>query len=112
MAFEPYASRHAAAGLLVRNTSREPLFLPNTPGYRVYAFVPSDLSALQAFINQYRSSAVSADIDTTVTLADISSGGDPSAVVDVQGDSGSEKDFIGSVTAELPHWREGGPIEM
>ncbi|HEV8578735.1 MAG TPA: hypothetical protein VGX68_06585 [Thermoanaerobaculia bacterium] len=100
------------SGLLVRNTSREPLFIPYTPGHRVYAFVPSDLAALQAFINQYRASAVSAEFDTNVTLADVSSGGDPSAVVDVQGDDGTDKDYIGSISAELPHWRDGGPIEM
>ena len=31
------------SGLLVRNTAREPLFTPFTPGYRVYAFVPTPL---------------------------------------------------------------------
>ena len=99
----------AYQGYLVRNTSRESSFLPFTPGHRVYAFVPANPASLQAFINQYRSRAVSADVDTTVALVDISNGTDPSAEVDVQGESGGNRDYLGSIRAGLPRWREGPP---
>jgi hypothetical protein len=54
---------------------------------------------------------VSAELDTTVTLADISNGSDDEAVIDVQGRTGSDQGYVGSVAAELPR-RDGGPIEM
>lgn len=96
------------SGYLVHNTATDSSLLSYTPGHRVYTFVPSDLTSLQSFMDQYRASAVSADIDTTVALADISDGSDPSAVVDVQGEDSGATDYIGSITADLPHWREGG----
>lgn len=83
---------------------------PVTPGYRVLVYRPANPAALQNFINQYRSKAISTEINTTVSLRDVSNGTISSSVVDTQGRYNSTLDYIGSVVTEPPA-RERGPIE-
>jgi hypothetical protein len=83
---------------------------PVTPGYRVLVYRPANPAALQNFINQYKAQAVSAEINTTVSLRDVSNGTVSSSVVDTQGRYNSSLEYIGSVVTEPPA-RERGPIE-
>ncbi len=98
------------SGGLVYSASWSGSFNPVTSGNRVYAFIPADRPGLQAFIDQYRSRAVSLDLDTVVAMGDVSDGSQTSTIIDAQGEDRGSRDYIGSVAAYLPRG-DRGPIE-
>lgn len=71
---------------------------PTTSGHTVLVYRPTNPAALQDFIDQYQGQATSVDINTSVTLSDVSGGSGESTVVDVKGNYNSDLNYIGSVS--------------
>jgi hypothetical protein len=84
---------------------------PHTPGYQVLVYRPSNPTALQSFVDQYRSQTAEFSLDTSIPLKDLSNGSVTSSPVDTQLRHNATIDYIGTVTTRPPS-RDRGPIEM
>lgn len=73
---------------------------PVRSGYDVLAYRPSDPSALQSFIDQYKDQATSATVAVNVMLRDISSSSSTTPV-DVQASNEGDLDYVGSASASV-----------
>jgi hypothetical protein len=75
---------------------------PVRSGYSVLAYRPSNPGAVQNFVDTYGSQATSAKLTVTVMLRDVSGGSGGQALVDVQGNHGSTREYLGTVGGSLP----------
>ncbi len=75
---------------------------PITSGHQVAVYRSSDPAALQAFINQYSSSVVAVNVESSVSLQDVYAGGSTvTSPIEGQVGIGSETLYLGSVNSRV-----------
>jgi hypothetical protein len=90
--------RHTGSLYLDAGTQPPPI----RSGSTVLSYRPSNPAALQGFIDAHRSEATSAKLTVTVMLRDVSGGMGGQTFVDVQGNHGSTREYLGTVGGSLP----------
>lgn len=104
-AIMPSGGHAIFTGALVRDHTIQ--VSPLRPGHVALVFRPTDPTALQAFLNQYWSTASAFEVETSISLIDVSSGQVQATPIDIQvaGHEGSQ--YLGSVIWIPPSFKDG-----